>query len=282
MNRQVRQNPAWSSDIMHRFCDSIRRAADAHDLPAPIFSEKCKVENRSELGQGVYGVVWTTEAADCAFKLSTDSSESHFIQTAINMRNSGQADPAGIVDYRAIFALPADYEGRKVFAIWREQAYKVGLPRCLDKEPKAMVSFANFLNDFYETSADAFETAYNEREKSHEGLDRYFDWVKERVDLANDMIDGKKISHQSTFSNMLYQCYLLSMDIEESGKYGKHVGEALRTYFENGILLCDIHQDNVGHVERGGCDEMIVITDPGHSLVLSKDLIDIEIPLLKE
>lgn len=282
MPRKVRSNPEWSDDIIHRFCDPIKRAAKKHNLPAPILDEHCEIEELSELGQGVYGVVWTTESSDCAFKLSTDSTECHFIQTAIDLRKKGLADPAGIVDYRAIFSLPVKHDGYEVFAIWREQATHVGLPCEVDKKDTEMIDFLNLIQKFYKTSDATFALAFDEQQRSTEGIDRYFSWVEERVDIANQIIDGKKPEYTSVFAQMLAKCYRMTIAIEESGEPGRHVGNTLRTFFEHGLLLCDIHGDNIGTVDRGKCSPIWVITDPGHALTLDRHVADVKIPLIKE
>ncbi len=283
MSRQTKQNPDWSDAILHRFCDPILHVAKKHNLPAPLLNEECKIEDRSELGEGAYGVVWTTEDASVAFKLSTDSTEAHFIQTAINMRKKGIADPAGIVDYRAIFLLPSvKHLGGEVFAIWREQATRVGLPCDVAKSDKEMIDFISLMQKFYSTSDAAFALAFAEQ-RAHDGdMNAYFDWIEERVDIANDIIDGKDPKHESPFSKLLAQCYRLAIRIEDSGEPGRHVGEALLTYFENGLLLCDIHGDNLGLLDRGKCRDLWAITDPGHSLLLDRNLVDVDIATLKE
>lgn len=282
MRRKVKLNPIWTDEIIHQFCDPLIRAARKHDLPEPLLNDRCKIEDKSELGEGAYGVVWTTDAADCVFKLSTDSTECHFIQTAINMRKKGIADPPGIVDYRAVFSLPVKHDGLEVFAIWREQATHVGLPCEIKKSDTEMIRFVDLMQKFYKTSDTVFALAYAEQLESHEGIGRYFDWMDERVNLANDIIDGKPVGHDSIFAKLLARCYRLAIQIEESGEIGTHIGEALRTYFEHGLLLCDVHGGNVGTVDRGKCQSIHVITDPGHSLVLDRNLMDVQIQSIKE
>lgn len=284
MPRQVKSNPvdvAAFSQIVHRFCDPIKRAAKKYDLPLPILDQECEIEKNSSLGQGEYGAVWTTEDSTVAFKLSTDASEAHFIQTAINLRKKGVADPAGIVDYRAVFRLPVKHQGWEVFAIWREQATHVGLPCEIPESDKEMIAFATLLDKFYTATDLAFELAFKEQ-REYDSTDEYFDWIEERVEIANEIIDGVKPRYDSVFSKLLARCYRLAVQIEDSGAAGQDVGEALLTYFEQGILLCDIHSNNVGIVDRGKCREQFVVTDPGHSLILSRLLVDTEIRVLKE
>ncbi len=265
-------NPPWTDKILHRHCDSIRRAADKRDLPHPLLDAQCRIEDRSELGKGSYGVVWTTSSDDCAFKLTTDATEAYFIQTAINLRKK-DVDPEGIIDYRAIFKLSTKHDNFDVFAIWREQAVTAGFPK--ETDDNILFEFGTLIEKFYQVSDKAFQLAYDELNASHEGIGRYYAWIKERVDLANDLIDGKDPAYDSEFARRLHLCYMLSMKIEDN-PLGRPVGEALREYFEHGILLCDIHGGNVGTVERGK-KSIYVITDPGHALVLDKKLMDVKI-----
>ncbi len=282
MRRKVKQNPDWSDAIIKDYCAPLKRAARRFELPVPILNDRCEIEARSELGEGAYGVVWTTESADCAFKLSTDATEAHFIQTAIDLRKKGLADPPGIVDYRAIFSLPVKHDGYQVFAIWREQATHVGLPCEIAKSNRSMLRFVDLIQEFYTVSDAAFALAFAEQDHSYEGMARYYDWVDERVEIANAIIDKKISTHSSLFAKALAKCYRLAIDIEESGEDGRYVGNALRTYFEHGILLCDIHGDNLGTVDRAKCKQQWVVTDPGHALTLSRSMIDVDIPMLKE
>jgi len=46
---------------------------------------------------------------------------------------------------------------------------------------------------------------------------------------------------------------------------GYLVGQALDFYLERGLLLADVHANNVGEVTRDGYHgPILVITDPGH------------------
>lgn len=271
MRRKVKSNPEWTDDILYRFCEPIRSVAEAHGLPAPLLKRNCMIEQRSEIGAGDYGVVWTTEDTEVAFKLTTDSTEAHFIQTAINLRKEGISDPAGLIDYRAIFSVPVKHDGFDVFAIWREKAEHVGLPCDVSEKEEDMVSFISLLSNFYKASDAAFFAAFEEQNVS-ENEDRYFNWIEERVGLANRIFKGETGLYESSFAKTLAKCYRIAIDMENSGEAGRYVGEALKTYMENGMLLCDIHANNVGLVDRGKCRSIWAITDPGNVLLLRRDL----------
>ncbi len=275
---ETQSNPAWSNAIIERFCDTIKAASKKYDLPEPLLNSKCRISKRDELGAGAYGIVFNTTEDDCVFKITADSSEAHFAATAIKLRREKGVDPKGIVDLRAVYAVPAKRDDFDVFFLWREKAKEVGLP----SKPKDcdIKQFLKLLNSFYSASDDAFKIAFDEQRSN----DDYFGWLKDRVDLANAMLDGKAVKYQSKFSNLLVDCYEIADDMMDAGGSSYLVGEALRTYLYNGILLCDMHADNVGIVDRGGCgnQDLWCIVDAGHSLVLKKSLSQIEIPVLKE
>ena len=55
------------------------------------------------------------------------------------------------------------------------------------------------------------------------------------------------------------------------------VGDALRYYLKEGILLADVHTGNVGTVER---TPGWVITDPGHAVGLEDRWSSVSVPVL--
>lgn len=59
----------------------------------------------------------------------------------------------------------------------------------------------------------------------------------------------------------------ISLESMTGTAYGYTVAEALLHYLEHGMLLADVHLQNMGHVMRDGV-ETLVITDPGHSVLM--------------
>jgi hypothetical protein len=53
------------------------------------------------------------------------------------------------------------------------------------------------------------------------------------------------------------------------------IGSALRYYLEQGLLLADVHANNVGKVER---TSGWVITDPGHAVPLEQRWAVVNVP----
>ncbi len=289
MSRKTRSNPIWAENLISKYCDEITRVARKRHLPLPLFDGPCEIDPRSELGSGIYGVVYLTDDLGCVFKATTDSSEAHFIATAIKLRKERGIDPAGIVDYRAVFALPEkeEHQGEKIFITWREKAVSVGLPESVAKNDKSMLGFIREMAAFYEASEGdpnkndpgAFWLAVEQQQSTSEK--EYWGWLKERVALANRMIDGREGLSKSEMANRLFYAYIAAEEMEKSGPDGRHVGECLRVFQENGVLISDMHANNVGQVRRDN-KTLWCITDAGHCCVLHENLRDVGIPMLKE
>ena len=286
--RKTKVNPQWVQSLIQQYCDQIHYAAKKYNLPLPLLDGQCVIDPRSELGEGSYGVVYETDSFDCVFKATTDSSEAHFIQTAINLRKDKGVDPEGIVDYRAVFALPreAKHDGLEVFVLWREQAVSVGLPETVAKADRSMIKFIEAMAAYYDATegdpdkndAGAFWLAV--QQQGEVSLTTYWAWLKERVALANRMIDGTEGVSQSEMANRLFRAYVAAEQMEESGPDGRHVGRALLDYFRSGLLICDLHADNVGIVRRKG-KEFWCLSDPGHVMALDEKIRDVAIPTLR-
>ncbi len=278
MKRRIKSNPEWTADLVEQYCESIRAAAQKNNLPIPLLKDRC--ETYKELGSGAYSVVFNTDSPDCAFKIGTDSSEFHFAQTAINWRKTKNFDPEGMIDFRAVFSLPEQHDGLDVFIGWREKAISVGLPETIAKSDKSMIQFVTNLGKFYDAADAAFFLAHNELVASDGDMNHYWQWMDQRVGLANEMIDGNVAGGESDFADLLFKAYVACEEMEKSSD-GKYIGSALREFFERGILIADIHANNVGIVDRGKCGQTWIISDPGHAAVLRKDLAKVEIRALE-
>jgi hypothetical protein len=75
------------------------------------------------------------------------------------------------------------------------------------------------------------------------------------------------------------------MEIMQHSCESDLVGDAMLQYLNEGLLLADVHQDNVGKVRRKdeySGDDLVqnVITDPGHMVPLDKRWLSVEVPSL--
>jgi len=71
------------------------------------------------------------------------------------------------------------------------------------------------------------------------------------------------------FAVNLEVCLRMAVLLQTETVAGKHVGEALAFYQKQGVLLSDIHLNNIGRVPRPALGGYIwAITDPGHAVPL--------------
>jgi hypothetical protein len=83
----------------------------------------------------------------------------------------------------------------------------------------------------------------------------------------------------------LRECETLA-EIMEHTFMSSRIGEALGFYLDNGMLLADVHANNVGVVTRPPDTEydeehnVNVVTDPGHMVPLDPKWLDVQVPQL--
>ncbi len=276
--RKTQQNPPWSDRIAKKYCDQIRDVARKNDLPEPLLNEHCEISN--ELGVGSYGAVYGTNSDDCIFKITTDSTEAHFCALAIKLRKEKGVDPAGIVDIRAVFALPEKHDDLPVFILWRERAISVGLhegDECQDN--RTLLEFGDRLMAFYEMAEKVFMAANKKMNSMTEG--DYWNWLHAEVDVSNAILDDKAPRSTTAFAKNLTECWYLAGDIERLD-VSREVGATIKEYMEQGVLIADLHTSNVGIVDRGKCTGRLqVIVDPGHCLILRREFSKVDIKLLR-
>ena len=70
----------------------------------------------------------------------------------------------------------------------------------------------------------------------------------------------------------------------ENTNHASEVGAALGFYLNEGILLADVHRQNIGQVTRADSDygpqTYTVITDPGHAVPLDRKWANVQVPEL--
>ncbi len=139
-------------------------------------------------------------------------------------------------------------------------------------------------------------------------MSAYWAWIKSQVDMGDMMHDefyeryGEEASGVGRFDDdkilnalmrrhkgmpnrfawLIEACKQIAVEMENANGKSYLVGKALNEYMEEGLLLADVHHNNVGVLRRpdytGG---IFVITDPGHAIVLKKELSEIQIPTLE-
>lgn len=305
-------NPPWVSKIVSSHCKPIEEAAKRHDLPMPAMKGDCIVAD--ELGVGHYGAVYKTDKEGVVFKVTSDEDEAHFVATAIKLRDaSPSVNPEGIVQYYAIYALPGQHRSRNTYVLWREEATSVGLPRGQgkgmtydQKETETMLMRFKYMAHEAKVIADR-----KVKKAESEGAQSYWDWMKSQRDLHDQMVNhyGETYGEEVTRSNewgsyrygdartewlmkqysgvgwgrnrfawLIAACSQVAVEMENANGMVYLLGGALGEYLEAGLLLADVHAQNVGLVPRYSYS--YVITDPGHCVVLDPKLSEMGIPKL--
>lgn len=144
---------------------------------------------------------------------------------------------------------------------------------------------------------------------SEDPMEAYWSWVKSQTDLGDEMAreysdhwgetaeDPRDYSYgadrillalqkrhkgwPNRFAWLIEACNQIAYEMANQNQYTYLVGRALNEFIDEGLLLADVHHNNVGVVPREDYSQGLwAITDPGHAIVLKKELSAIEIPTL--
>ncbi len=261
----IKLNPQWSDDVARRYCGLIYSFADRHKLPAPKLDNRCQIDD--ELGEGVYGVVYKTEKSGTVFKITSDESEARVVGNVIELENEG-ANFRGLVRYRAVRRTDQVHDGLPVFLIWREESSSIGgtwtLPRIVRKSVDAVWQEAQKLlkATVYLRNEESPEVYWKTlAAASRKGLDPQFD------------VEGDEYAG-------LFRTYVIKVTRLRAIKGAEDVADTILELMMNGMVLADVHHENIGKVQRGS-KQIWAVTDPGNAIILKRSLEATKIPLLK-
>jgi len=268
----MHSNPPWSDRLIKTNLEEMRESG----MPMPDLDD--------ELGTGHYGAVYSTEDPEIVFKVTSDPTEAHFIKKATPL-----GFPDGIVEYYAIIDMEGTFRKRGTYGIWREAAFVVGLPHQDfgrdDYQKRSLRDFRNHLDWFKTAAAVARDTL--KRSKDPAALfsesKRYEQWAWDNIstdEAMPPMVYGgmrreplKGYRGSQRVAAAIRACAVVAENMEHT-YLSDLVGGALSFYLDNGILLADVHGNNVGRVaRRDDYDEgegPWVITDPGHAVFLDE------------
>jgi hypothetical protein len=227
---------------------------------------------------------WKTIATDApgiVFKISTDPSEVEFIKAAMKIGSW----PTGIVRYHAVLEVEGTHRNRPAFVVWREEAYDIGkisrsadLPGGMGDDPRARAEWLNYHKAYrfaalYVREASLKPTWAKRYDEAKRG-----EWARGNVIWEDGLPSESRVMYPaftrySTSHRLAAALRICEITFEmmEHTNYAPDVGGALGFYLDHGILLADVHMQNVGRVQRDegyGLEERIVITDPGHAVFL--------------
>lgn len=224
-----------------------------------------------EYGCGHYGCVMPTQGdSDTVCKLTTDESEAFFVGQAIELGNWDEA--RGIVEYKRILKLPATHRGRDVYMLWREGVEEVGLrPGAHPYRSRQVLEALNHVA----VAATVVQAMYR-RAKSRDAwletlvrANGFEAWAYQNVSHDMDLRYGwAELIRGPQKLALALRLYDLHAELAQHTDGPDAIGQALGFYMERGIVLADVHANNVGL--RTGTDTW-VITDPGHAVPIHED-----------
>jgi hypothetical protein len=297
-------NPPWVDNIVAKNWEALESLVGSARMPAQTDESTPRRRSVQDYGCGHYGCVSPTSAPEVVFKVTSDPLEAHFVAAAIQIAGNKKFGwPIGIVRYERIVQLEGSYRRRPVFGLWREEAYDVGALvhahrhqvgggpewfRKLDAYGKmAFEHFAVRLRRFKDWAARFKESTDRSKNRSEllKRVHEHADWAREAIEYQ-DAENGYERVLKSSWSapQRLAACLRaceINAEMMGNEPVGTYIGEALEFYLENGLLLADVHLNNIGRVLREDFSDGIWgITDPGHAVPLDDRFAAVTVPSL--
>jgi hypothetical protein len=241
-------NPLWVDNALKRHWDALQARVGKRWMPVLSKSPATQLRGAGaergrrfyEFGTGSYGTVLPTRDPRVVLKISSDKSEIEFVLRAEHLGMW----PSGLVKYYRMLQLSAA-RSRPIYAIWREEAYAVG----------AALIDAEF-------TARRLKIGYQD---FREGTELLQDFYKAgRVMFAASARGQRPRTKRVTSIDP--QFFRLAQELSRVPGFSD-IGKTLLFYLQHGIVLADVHTNNVGLVNRRG-KAVLVITDPGHAVFL--------------
>ena len=273
-NGFVPNETPWVDRILSQSMDRIMRVAPREALPILVPGEDAVFE---EYGCGHYGCVLPTSRPDVVIKLTTDQTEAEFVSLILGDPNFEDIDLQGLVRYYALVRLKGvKHKGKPVYAIWREAANDVGFASVLYQQ--ARHPWVGLLLRFLEL-AHNIRFYINPPKSGWKKRRAKVLELRDRAEMVSDS-DPKWLKNPLKSAVSLIQATYAAQEMS-STQISYLVGLTLWELLESGVLLADVHTQNIGKVIRTdyGDEPIVVITDPGHMVILDPDLVIPDIPV---
>ena len=282
--------PPWTRKFLTVNWDAIQRGSMPGGEWMPVEASGSTPKHRlvDALGCGHYGCVFSTNTPGLVMKISSDPSEAAFVKAAVKLGEW----PVGIVRYQAVLDLPGTHKNRPVFIIWREEAFGIGkihdttgwIEPMYGEPPRQDAHARREFESYHK--AYSFAARYvRETSLKPTWLKRlaeakqYEQWASSNVIWEDGLPSQSRGMHPAftrygasqRLAAALRIC-AICFELMENTNYAHEVGAALAFYLDQGILLADVHMQNIGQVTREDSDygpqTYTVITDPGHAVFL--------------
>jgi len=279
----------WIDRLFQQFVERITRVnPDAAPLLMP--TKKLRV---MEYGCGHYGCALPTTDPEVVIKITTDPTEAAF---AVIARKLGD-QPEGVVRYHHAYAVDFKLRGKPAFVLWRQTAYRVSALEVFNAgrdsyQREKLQALIDNLTQYRGIAIQVRGVMVALAATTLRATTRwsYLAQVEARAEEAEELIEtieeSSRLEHipRGTLRTAAEFRVLRLLEEEMSNTAGSDlIGDALAYYRERGLLLADVHANNVGH--RAETDSPlggIIITDPGHAVALVEKWASVEIPDLPQ
>jgi hypothetical protein len=297
-------NPPWVDKIVAKNWASLESMVGPARMPTQTETSTPRRRHVQDYGCGHYGCVAPTSTAEIVFKVTSDPLEAHFVASALLIASKDKSFgwPVGIVRYENIVQLEGSYRSRPVFGLWREEAYDVGAlvhahrrggagPEWFRKlDPYDKMAFEQFgvrLGRFKDWAARFKESTDRSanRPKLLEGVRQYERWARDAIELEEAENGYERVvksgwSAPQKLAACLRGCEI-NAELMGNEPVGTEIGEALDFYMDHGLLLADVHLNNIGRLLREDYSNGLWgITDPGHAVPLDDRFASVVVPSL--
>lgn len=286
----VTPNPPWVDRVLNKNWDAIVRRF-GNTVPQYVTSKRGKITPAKEFGCGSYGCVLPTEESGVVFKVTSDPSEAAFVTAAKRLEAGEKYWPDGMIRYFDIFQVPNEtHKRRPVFVLTRQEAEHVGdigyssLSAQQRQMEYLVLRRVTRFKAFAAIARDKIIKSTNPRRVIEETA-RLADWAEEAVDWAEvSRLNGGLVPVRFAGAHVAaYAIRAAKIMAEElvNADVGYMIGGALDYYLDHGMLLADVHSNNLGLVLlEDHTKPNWVITDPGHMVPLDTRWLDLEVPVL--
>lgn len=264
----------WVDRALNSVWDRIVAASPKPDW-IPLHTTKGKKLVMEELGCGHYGCVMPTMDPQVVVKVTSDMTEAAFVSAAMKLGPPGYHPDdwtdAGITQYHGIYRLPGTHRGRPLFVLWREAATEVGFKVSYgrDYDSRSRMVLSNLLSH-YKEFANVVREAHKKGKAIPSDISRFEDRIREIETFPESDSYFKEVMKglppTSQVGMSLAALHILE-EVMQNTFLCDAIGNALAFYREEGLLLADVHNNNVGKVDR--LSQAYVITDPGHAVPLN-------------
>lgn len=269
---RLRPNPPWSNRLLADNWDEIVRTVGAGCAPK---IKRGRPLRAVEYGTGKYGVVIPSNRPGIVIKITSDNTEARFVEAMLRLPHQ----PPGVIQYHALYKLGVRRYVKRgriktdpVYIIWRDEAYRIGCWR----NHKGARKLATYLHAYMEYAYPAARIIWDsQRDIRHSAMRlRRSKYPKRSVDRQH--INERKIKaeirkHHSSADRLAYcisYAESISYRLAVDG-FGKEIGALLYDMIRHGVLMADVHSNNIGYNRKKG--GQLVITDPGNIAFLKKE-----------